>query len=268
MCNVGSEAFDSLDAGVERIRHVAQRPGQLTDFIAPAREIGDFHASADAPANTLRAISQSTHWSGYRASEEHGDHDHDARRHEKHLHDGDALRFDHIVDISTLCGQHEHASHGAESLHRYCDRNDHFATVVDPHHAGVRSIERLGDFLVALAILGPEFVVEWQIAATEPPAQSDEGTLHDAWLVRAWGRKVEAQNVAAAIEVAAVENKHAVAIIDPCTCLRRRNQTAQHRRNPLRIDRKLYSGEGIIRRAVTFPGLQFQQPFGIDRDGV
>ena len=42
-------------------------------------------------------------------------------------------------------------------------------------------------------------------------------------------RQVEAQHVAAAVEIAAVENKHAVAIVDARARLRRRNEAAQTR---------------------------------------
>ena len=32
--DVGGEAFDRLDAGVERVGHVAQRAGQMADLVA------------------------------------------------------------------------------------------------------------------------------------------------------------------------------------------------------------------------------------------
>src|SRR5262249_5899769 len=136
------------------------------------------------------------------------------------------------------------------------------------HHARVRAVERLRDFLVALAILWTELVVERKVATAEPTSQGNECSLHQTRLVRAGGRKVEAQHVAAAVQITAVENKHAVAIIDASAGFRRRNKTAQHRGDPFRIDRKLYAGQRVIGRAAAFTSLQLQQAFGIDRDGI
>src|SRR5262249_46256079 len=104
----------------------------------------------------------------------------------------------------------------------------------------VRAVERLRNLLVAFAILRPELVVERKVAAAEPAPQGDECSLHQTRLVSTWGRKVEAQHVTAAIEVTAVENKHAVTIIDAGARLRWGNETTQQGGAPLRIDRKLH----------------------------
>ena len=80
-------------------------------------------------------------------------------------------------------------------------------------------------------------------------------------------RQFEPQHVAAAIETAAVENQHAVAVVNPRPRLGRRDQPPQHGGDALRIDRKIQPGK-FIRRAVGFAGFQVEQPVGIDGDGI
>ena len=57
--DVGGEALDRLDAAVERVGHVAQRARQVADLVAPAGEVGNLDARADAPAHPLGALSAS-----------------------------------------------------------------------------------------------------------------------------------------------------------------------------------------------------------------
>ena len=66
---------------------------------------------------------------------------------------------------------------------------------------------------------------------------------------------------------AAVEDQAAVAVVDAGAGLGRRDQPSQHRRDALRIDRKIQPGI-LVRRAIGFAGLQVEQPVGIDGDGV
>ena len=125
----------------------------------------------------------------------------------------------------------------------------------------------LRDFLIAVAVLRPEFAIERQVAAIEPGADRDHRSLGDARLFDRRRRQFEAQHVAAAVEIAAVENQAAVAVEDAGAGLGRRNQPPQHRRDAFRIDRKIQSGI-FVRRAIGFAGLQIEQPVGIDGDGV
>ena len=122
------------------------------------------------------------------------------------------------------------------------------------------------DFRIALAVLRAELLVDRQVAAPEPAPHRDEAALHQARLFRGRRRQVEAQHVAAAVEIAAVEDQHAVAVVDARARLGRRDQAAQHRRDALGIDRKFDAGQRVVGRAVAFAGLQFEQPLGIDGD--
>ena len=53
MRHVGGEHLDRLDAVIERIRHVAQRAGEMADLVAAEREIGNLDAGLDAASDAL-----------------------------------------------------------------------------------------------------------------------------------------------------------------------------------------------------------------------
>ena len=76
------------------------------------------------------------------------------------------------------------------------------------------------------------------------------------------------QYIAAAIEIAAVEQKHALAIVDARLRAGRQHEAAQQRRDALRVDREVEAGERFVRRPVAFAGLQFEQLVGVDGDRV
>ena len=239
MGDIGGEHLDRLDAAIERIRHVAQRAGQMADLVAAAGEIGNLHAGLDAPADALGAVGQPPHRTRDRARQQQRQHDHDRGGNAADLEDRQPFGGHHLVDVVALRREHQRAMHGAETLYRDCDRDDHLAAVVDPHHAAFDAVERLHDFLVALAVLGAELAIQRQVAAVEPGADRDRGALDKARLLRRRRRQFETQHVAAAVKTAAVEDHAAVAAIDARTGLGRRDQPPQHRRDPLRIDRKI-----------------------------
>ena len=126
--------------------------------------------------------------------------------------------------------------------------------------------ERLRHFGIALAVVGAEFVIKRQIAPAEPAAHGDESALEQARLFRGRRRQVETQHVAAAEQIAAVDQQHAVAVVDARARLGRRHQPPQDRRDPLRIDRKIDAVERVFVRAVAFARLQIEQFVGIERD--
>ncbi len=121
MCDIGGEALDRFDARVERIGHIAQRARQITDFIAPSGKIGDFDAHTNPPADALRAVGEPSHRTGDGAGEQHRENHHDTGGHEKYFYDGKPFGFHHIVDIRTLCRQHQCAAHCTEALDRHRD---------------------------------------------------------------------------------------------------------------------------------------------------
>ncbi len=75
-------------------------------------------------------------------------------------------------------------------------------------------------------------------------------------------------HVAAAGETAAVEDQHAIAIVDARAGLGRRDQAAQHRRDTFGIDREIETGQSVVGRAKTFAGLQVEQPVRVDGEAV
>ena len=109
-------------------------------------------------------------------------------------------------------------------------------------------------------------MIERQIAASEPAPNGNEDTFEEAGLFGVRRRQVEAQHVAAAEQVAAVDQQHAVAIVDAGARLGRRNKPPQHRGHALGIDRKIDAVERLLRRAVAFAGLQVEQLVRIDGD--
>jgi hypothetical protein len=82
------------------------------------------------------------------------------------------------------------------------------------------------------------------------------------------GAQFKAHHIAAAIEVAAVEHQHAVAVVDARARLGRRDQPPQHRRDALGIDREIDVAEGFVARAVSLAGFEIEQPLRVDGDGV
>ena len=48
VADIGGEALDRLDAGIERVGHVAQRDRQIADLVLAVGEIGDLLAALDA----------------------------------------------------------------------------------------------------------------------------------------------------------------------------------------------------------------------------
>ena len=58
----------------------------------------------------------------------------------------------------------------------------------------------------------------------------------------------------------------AVRVVDAGARLGRRNQTAQHRRDALRIDRELQAGDALV--AVVLARLQFEQAVAVDVGAV
>ena len=112
--------------------------------------------------------------------------------------------------IHILRRQHQRAAHGAEALHRHRDRNNDIAAVVDAHHASVLAVEGLRHFGIASAIVRAELMVERQIAPAEPHAHGDESALEKARPFLGRRRQIEAQHVAAAEQIAAVDQQHAV----------------------------------------------------------
>ena len=266
--HVGRETLDRLDAGVERVRHVAQSAGQFADFIAPAGEVRDLDARADAPPDPFRAVGETPHRTGDCARKQHRQNDHDTGCDEKHFHDREPLGFHHVVNVGALCRQHQRATDRAEALYRHSNGDDHLAAFIHAHHACVGAVKRLRDFLITLAVLRAELVVEREIAAPEPAAQRDKCAFHEAGSFGIRWRKIEPEHIAATVQIPAVEDQNSIAIVDTRARFGRRHETPQHRRYALRVDRKFDAGQRFIGRAVAFAGLQFEKTLRIDRDGV
>ena len=82
------------------------------------------------------------------------------------------------------------------------------------------------------------------------------------------GRQVVAQDLAARIKMARIEQQIGVAVVDASARAGRRDQPPQQRRDPLGIDREIETVELVGAGRKAFAGLQLQQLFGIDADGI
>ena len=117
----------------------------------------------------------------------------------------------------------------------------------DAHQVGaLRAGQRLRDLGIVLAGFRTELVVARKIAAAEPHFHGVPAALEEVRLLLVRRRQVEAQHLAGNVEVAAVENEIAVAVVDARARLGRRDQPAQDRRDALGIDRELEAGEAVV----------------------
>ena len=88
--------------------------------------------------------------------------------------------------------------------------------------------------------------------------------LNEVWRGLIRRRQVEPQHLAGNVEVAAVENEIAVAVVDARARPGRRDQAAQHRGDAFRIDREFQAGDALVDRAVVLAWLQLEQLVGVD----
>ena len=77
-------------------------------------------------------------------------------------------------------------------------------------------------------------------------------------------RQVEAEDLAARIEVARVDDQRAVAIVDARPGPGRRDQPPQDRRDALGIDRELEAVEHLLVGGGALAGLKVEELVGID----
>ena len=109
MGDIGGEHLDRLDAVIERVRHVAQRAGEMPDLVAAAGEVGNFDAGADAAADPFGAVGEPAHRAGDGARQQQRQHDHDGGRDAADFQDRQPLGGHHLVDVVALGRQHQRA---------------------------------------------------------------------------------------------------------------------------------------------------------------
>ena len=102
----------------------------------------------------------------------------------------------------------------------------------------------------------------------EALADAVPGPLDEGIVLVADRRKVEAQDVAARIERARIEQQAALAVVDARPSARRRHEAAQQRRDPFRVDRELDRRQRVLAQSRGLAGLHLQELVGIDLDRV
>ena len=218
-------------------------------------------------AHAFGAFGQALDRAGDGAGEQCRQHHHDDQHDAEQLDDLQPLRLDRLVDVAALGRQQQRAAHGAEALHRHRDRDDDLVAVVDAHHVrALGAVQRLRHLGIVLAGGGAELAVARKIAAAEPRQERVAGALERIRLLLVRRRQVEPHHLARNVEVAAVEDEIAGAVVDAGARLGRRDQAAQHRRHPLRIDRELKPGHAFV--AEVLARLQFEQPVAVDVGAV
>jgi hypothetical protein len=140
-----------------------------------------------------------------------------------------ALGVQDLLDVAALGGsEQQHPEHAAEALDRHRHGDDHHlaALVERTMLAGAPSAPALDFRIAACPFRSGRDPVDREIAADRAgqrgpriPGFSTKGRPSARR-----GRQVEAQDVAAAVEVAAVEQQHAVAVVDARARLGRRDQ--------------------------------------------
>ena len=184
------------------------------------------------------------------------------------LDDLQPLGLDRLVDVAALGRQQQRAAHRAEALHRHRDRDDDLAAIVDAHHVGALGAGRAPapprDSPCRRRGRARDRAAGRRGRARSGTRSSARLNTFGLLLVRR--RQVEAQHLAGNVEIAAVEDEIAVAVVDAGARLGRRDQPAQHRRDALRIDREFEPGHALVAEVVA--RLQFEQPVGVDVGAV
>ena len=265
---IGREALDRLDAGVERLGHVAHGYGKVADLVLTVRKIGNLLAVLDAAADTdgrrRKPPERCRDGRGEQDRQEHVDH----RRNPEDAQDCPAFGRHDLVDVPTLGGQHQHPEHRAETLHGNGHRHDLLALLADPDDgrgdAGQR-IHHLGIDGAGAARLLP---VDGQVGAPEQGGEELLDAVQHIRLVAVHRRQIVAEDLAPGIEVPGIEEKIGVPVIDASPGPGRRDQPSQHGCDALGIDREVEAVQLVGSRAEAFAGLQLQQLFGVDRNGI
>ena len=157
---------------------------------------------------------------------------------------------DDRVDVAALRRQQQRAAHRAEALHRHGDRDDGLAARSDAHDARARACRAPRD-------LGQASAVRSGRSPRRPAGRFAEQSLRMPFQVRSTKvssflrerRQVEAQDVAARIEPARIEEQRALAVVDARARARRRDEAAQQRRDALRVDGRIRAATAPPRRA-------------------
>ena len=212
--DVGGEALDRVDAAVEGAGHLAQRAGEMPDLVRSGGEIRDLLARLDASADPLGGLGKAPHRAGDGAGEQHRQHDHDERRDEEDLQQGEALGGDDLVDVAALRREQQRAAHRAEALDRNRHRDDGLAARVLAHDGGARAAERLAAPRASVLPFARANLLERRPILLEQAADLVPGALDEGLVLLAQRRQVEAQDVAARVEVARIEQQAALAVVD------------------------------------------------------
>ena len=118
------------------------------------------------------------------------------------------------------------------------------------------------------AIAARLFAVDRQRPVAEQVEDEFLRPLDEGRLLLLDRRQVEAQDLAARIEMARIEQQVGVAVVDAGARAGRRDQPPQQRRDALRIDRKVEAVELVGAGPDAFAGLQLEQLVGVDADRI
>jgi hypothetical protein len=181
--------------------------------------------------------------------------------------DGKALGVDDLVDIACLGGEQQHAEYGTETLHRDRHGNDQLALFGDTHDRTAHAGERVHHLRIDRPVAARRFLVKRQIARLQQPVEPGADRLRDARRFRIDRRQIEAKHLAAAVEMARVEQEVGIGVEEARARTCRRDQSSQNGRDTFLDDRKFQILVTRERRDA-FAGLQLEQLFRIDGDRV
>src|SRR5690606_1790467 len=268
MADIRGKALDRIYAGVKRIGHLTHGYGKVADLVLPVGEVRNFlpvlHATAHAHRRRRQPPQRSGDGGGKKERQDRGH----QRGNAEDAQDRLALGRDDLVDISAFRGKHEHAQHGAEALDRHRNGDDLLALFGYTHNGGRAAGKRLDHLREGGAIAARLLPIDGKILVAEEVEDKPFDALGKARLLVVHGRKLVTQDLAARIEVARVQKQVRIPVVDARAGAGRRYQPSQDGRDTLGIDREVEIVELVGRRADALAGLELEQLFRVDGDGI
>src|SRR5262249_18498897 len=136
---------------------------------------------------------------------------HEGREEEGEKHDA-ALVAENLVDLTATGRQHNRAEDGTETLDGHRDGDHDLLLVIDPDNRYRGAVQRRRDLRKVLAVVEPIFLLDRVVVGEDPVIDHVPDRGEHALLFLRDGRKLEAQHIAAAIEIAAVNHQQALAV--------------------------------------------------------
>ena len=186
--DIGGETLDRVKPVIERLRHIAQRAGQVTDLVGSRGEIRDLLSRPDAAPHALRRIGEPADGFGDRIGEGERQNQHHDGEHQKEAQLSQTRRGDHPVNVAALGGEEERAAGRHHVLDRHPDVDDRFPPVVDAHQGLRFALQRAVDFRHRLAVGRPRIFGPRRGRGQEEPSHVPDDAIRKSAALRRIGQ--------------------------------------------------------------------------------